>query len=478
MRLLGPPRIERDGKPVSVDTRKAIALLAYLAMERRPVGREEIAALLWPEAEHGRGRAALRRTLSALTTALDGCGLVIEGDSLAVDTTSVSIDVDGFRRLVEAADVDSLREAVALHRGEFLAGFGLRDSVDFDEWQIVATEDVRRLLAGALERLTAMLSEHDVDAAIAFARRWLDVDPLHEEAHRSLIRLHARKGDRSAAVRQYRECVAVLERELGIGPEAETTELYESAQGPSTAPSGVDASSLHELMGDLLTLQGRYHEARRNYETATALGASVQRKLADLQQRLGDYEGAERLYAEALEGVRGSADRARLLADRSLNAHRRGAGTQADELAAHALEEAAKAGDERALAQAHNIAGILASHRGDLGAARSHLEASVELSEKLSDPVATAASLNNMALILKGAEIERALLLARRALDLCARVGDRHREAAMHSNLADLLRAAGRDEEAMGHLRLSAAIFADVGEPNELHPEIWKLTEW
>jgi hypothetical protein len=48
----------------------------------------------------------------------------------------------------------------------------------------------------------------------------------------------------------------------------------------------------------------------------------------------------------------------------------------------------------------------------------------------------------------------------------------------MHSNLADLLRAAGRSDEAMGHLRLSAAIFADLGEPGELRPEIWKLTEW
>jgi tetratricopeptide (TPR) repeat protein len=195
---------------------------------------------------------------------------------------------------------------------------------------------------------------------------------------------------------------------------------------------------------------------------------------------LGDYEAADLLYTEALDALGESdlAQRARLLADRSLTAHRRGRTDEAQDLAAEALRDAETAGDARALAQAHNIAGILASHRGDLGAARAHIEASVALSEKLSDPVATAAALNNMALILKGAEIENALRFAQRALDLCARVGDRHREAAMHSNLADLLRAAGRDEEAMGHLRLSAAIFADVGEPDELRPEIWKLVEW
>jgi hypothetical protein len=68
--------------------------------------------------------------------------------------------------------------------------------------------------------------------------------------------------------------------------------------------------------------------------------------------------------------------------------------------------------------------------------------------------------------------------LSQRALDLCARVGDRHREAAMHSNFADLLRDVGRNDEAMSHQRMSAAIFAEVGSSDELRPEIWKLVEW
>jgi DNA-binding SARP family transcriptional activator len=470
--LLGPPRIERDGRPVAVDTRKAVALVAYLALARRPVGRAETAALLWPESEHSRARAALRRTLSVLSSALDGHGLVVEGDTLALDPELVRVDVDDFRALARSDDVDALEKAVDLYRGDLLAGFGLRDSADFDEWQLSAAQELRRDLASVLERLTDELAQGDIDAAIAYARRWVELDPLHEPAHRALIALHTRKGDRAQAVRQYRECVALLERELGVGPEAETTRLYEAAHGEQA-----EGGRLHELMGDLLTLQGRYREARESYERAGDIGASVGAKLADVHQRMGDYEGAEELYMQALQDA-GHAERARLMADRSLNAHRRGRTGEADEMAAQALKEAEAASDDRALAQAHNIAGILAQHRGDLGAAREHLEASVSLSEKLSDPVATAAALNNLAMSLRSTEIERALQLAQRALDLCARVGDRHREAAMHSNLADLLRAAGRDEEAMGHLRLSAAIFADVGEPDELRPEIWKLTEW
>jgi hypothetical protein len=56
--------------------------------------------------------------------------------------------------------------------------------------------------------------------------------------------------------------------------------------------------------------------------------------------------------------------------------------------------------------------------------------------------------------------------------------GDRHREAALHNNLADLLHVVGRQEEPMGHLKRAVGIFAEIGEEGELQPEIWKLAEW
>jgi hypothetical protein len=76
-------------------------------------------------------------------------------------------------------------------------------------------------------------------------------------------------------------------------------------------------------------------------------------------------------------------------------------------------------------------------------------------------------------------ESGRALQLAQEALALCVAQGDRHREAALRSNLADMLHAAGRSEEAMAHLKQSVAIYAEIGgEAGAWQPEIWKLTEW
>jgi Tfp pilus assembly protein PilF len=68
--------------------------------------------------------------------------------------------------------------------------------------------------------------------------------------------------------------------------------------------------------------------------------------------------------------------------------------------------------------------------------------------------------------------------LTQKALDLCASQSDRHRQAALHNNLADLLHAAGQPEVAMAHLKQAVAIFTEIGEAGAWQPEIWKLVEW
>jgi tetratricopeptide (TPR) repeat protein len=128
---------------------------------------------------------------------------------------------------------------------------------------------------------------------------------------------------------------------------------------------------------------------------------------------------------------------------------------------------------------AHNILGILAASRGDAGEAVAHLEQALSLAESSGDDAAAAAALNNLALAVAGAgETERAIELTRAGLERAGAVGDRHREAALRNRHADLLHAAGRREEAMAELKQAVALFAEVGEPGKLEPEIWKLSEW
>src|SRR5262245_66638613 len=101
--LLGAPRVECAGAPIEVDTRKAIALLAYLAITRRTHSRDALATLLWPEHDQTRARAVLRRTLSALNKALADDYLDTDRETIGLrknlvvgDETQIWIDADQF----------------------------------------------------------------------------------------------------------------------------------------------------------------------------------------------------------------------------------------------------------------------------------------------------------------------------------------------------------------------------------------------
>jgi DNA-binding SARP family transcriptional activator len=97
-----------------------------------------------------------------------------------------------------------LTEAVTLYTDDFLAGFTLRDSPDFDEWQFFQAESLRQDLGAALEQLVRGLSAQDeYETAIPYARRWLSLDSLHEPVHRELMRLYAWSEQLAAAMRQY-----------------------------------------------------------------------------------------------------------------------------------------------------------------------------------------------------------------------------------------------------------------------------------
>ncbi|MGB4804951.1 MAG: tetratricopeptide repeat protein, partial [Anaerolineae bacterium] len=108
------------------------------------------------------------------------------------------------------------------------------------------------------------------------------------------------------------------------------------------------------------------------------------------------------------------------------------------------------------------------------------LERGLAVAEALPDPSSRIAALNNLALACADSgDLARATALAEQALALGIALGDRHREAALRNNLADLLHAAGRGEEAMAQLKQAVVIFAEIGvEAGDAQPEIWKLTEW
>ena len=237
IRVLGPLEILVDEAPIRVDTRKALAIVALLAVEGRPYARDELAAMFWPESDDESARGAFRRTLSVLRSALGERWLRVDRSTVALATDGVTLDLARLDAAAARGDRDGLAAAAALARGPFLAGFSLRDSADFDDWRATRAVTVERRVVDVLERLTRLAeAQGDIGAAADAASRLVELDPLDEPARRRLMAILARSGDRAGAIRLYRTTVATLERELGVQPLAETTELYEAIRDERFAP--------------------------------------------------------------------------------------------------------------------------------------------------------------------------------------------------------------------------------------------------
>jgi DNA-binding SARP family transcriptional activator len=246
--LLGEPLMKHGEETLTFSTRKALALLVYLAVEGGKHTRKTLSEAFWPELDAEHGRAALRATLFELRKVLehgqepDEMGhLDIGRDTLGIaQDSSLVLDL----RLVEAVSkrigrqgaplegeregelLAQLEEALSLVRGSFLAGFTLRDAQFFDDWTRQHREywhlRVHQLF-DALSRLYERAG--NVEQAIDAVRRWLSFDPLHEAGYRSLMRLRFSLGDRAGALRAYTTCCEVLAQELDMEPEPETVAL-------------------------------------------------------------------------------------------------------------------------------------------------------------------------------------------------------------------------------------------------------------
>jgi len=247
LNVLGPFEARwSDGEPVGLPTKKAQALLAYLAVERaRPHTRDYLATMLWADTGDERARHNLRQALSKIRSCCD-CVVTANGDCLAIDPEGCAVDVIEFERLAKSDDVDKLRQCLDLYRGDLLEGVIPREPV-YDEWLLLARGRLRKKACETAGHLASILRGQDrIEESIAALNDMLAIDPAHEPAHRELMELLSKMGRRSDALRQYQACVEALERELGAEPSSETERLCMSLKKskPGTATQGtVDSAT-------------------------------------------------------------------------------------------------------------------------------------------------------------------------------------------------------------------------------------------
>lgn len=255
LRLLGVPRVVLDGREVAFRTRKALALLAFLATEGGMHRRERLAELLWPRSASGRGRTALRSALASIRrvlgeeTAASGDGfLKIEGDLLGVRAgPGLDLDVlweawEASRRNGDGGDpLVALEAADAAYRGEFLEGFGLDDAPEFDLWVGAQRPLWRSRIGGTMARMADIETERgNLTAAAEAAERWVARDPTDGAARTKLVEARSAAGDPEGALAAHEEYRSYL-RPLGLEPGPEAEALAARARTRAETVSGDDA---------------------------------------------------------------------------------------------------------------------------------------------------------------------------------------------------------------------------------------------
>ncbi len=262
--LLGAPTIVgRDG-PIRLESTKALALLAFLALQPGPVSRPRLMALLWPDSDESRAAANLRHTLWNLRRRLElpgGAELVV-ADRAAVrflPGPGCRVDVHAFLELcarvdpldaVPRAGLAPLLAAASLYRGELLEGLLVDDAPELEEWLLAERERLRLRAVAALDRLVELTRPHDLATAVRLAQQAARLDPWREEAHRTLAELLAASGQPVAALRQLEACRLLRAEELQAELTAATLELAErirrgelrAAAGP--APGAVSTAAV------------------------------------------------------------------------------------------------------------------------------------------------------------------------------------------------------------------------------------------
>lgn len=253
--LLRHPRIEWNGSEILTDLNsKARALIFYVAGQKeRVVSRDALADVFWPELTVEKSRGNLRQTLSMIKKASLCAGLstsVIltdKGICRLDPQLNPMVDADVFYRSVEQGcerngeaegQIRLLQQAVDLYEDGFLNGFYVRGSVELDEWLMYERENLGQTLAAGCRRLAELYEERDDrESAIRCFTKLLKTNPLQEEVHRELMRLHYENRDRGKAIRQYQQCVKLLRSELNVGPMEETRKLYEEITNDRTVLS-------------------------------------------------------------------------------------------------------------------------------------------------------------------------------------------------------------------------------------------------
>jgi len=235
VRLLGKFDIHHSKKPITIASRPAQSLFAYLILNAGTSHRrEKLAGMLWPDSLEETARDNLRHALWRMRKALEAASSTrfLHADDVTIsfkESSDYWLDATELEKLSESASADELIAVLSEYEGELLPGF-------YDEWVVLEREHLSSIFEHHMARLMSVLQDEKRWLDILdWAERWVKLGQKPEPAYRALMSAHAVKGDMSKVVSTYERCVKSL-KEFGIEPSEQTKVLYENLKLGKDAP--------------------------------------------------------------------------------------------------------------------------------------------------------------------------------------------------------------------------------------------------
>ena len=293
LHLLGTWHAELNAEPLlGIRTNRARGLLAYLAVEHaQSHPRTRLATLFWPDWPEATARTYLRQALANLRSVLDAgeppCLQISRqsvrfmlGPGCRVDVAEVTVAAAQVAALpasayaqAETTLVETAAQAVACHRGPFLEGFYLEDCPEFEEWQLITQERLRRQIVNLLLFLTQWYETHgEIEQALSFVWRCVDLEPLLAESQLLLLQLLAQQGEFAVALAQYARYTRLLANELGARPSSDLEQFAARLRG-QTAETNIFARSVAVSVPPFLAERPLVQRAQSFVDRVEALAA-------------------------------------------------------------------------------------------------------------------------------------------------------------------------------------------------------------
>lgn len=219
---------------------KSLALLIYIALERRYVRREVLADMFWGDTGDEGARANLRLALSKLRQRLPGV-IHADAETIGLDPSAqVEVDALSLLRTAETAGHQSaalLGSAIAGYDGPFLQDFQLRDCAAFDDWVGIQRQRIDRSAVVILRELVRLEQQaRHMHNELQYLELWAQIEPWNEEPHMSLLRLLARVGSTATALDRFESCRLALAEHLGTRPSQALAELADDIRRGNVSP--------------------------------------------------------------------------------------------------------------------------------------------------------------------------------------------------------------------------------------------------